>query len=915
MNTLKDFFISYNKADRQWAEWIAWTLEEEGYSVVIQAWDFRPGGNFVLEMQQAAVGTQKTIAVLSEDYLKAEYTQPEWAAAFAQDPQGKNRTLIPIRVRKCSPTGLLAPIIWADLVDLSEDEAQETLLKSLQERAKPLQKTAFPGVQDRVISEKAISEKAIFPEQIQTPWMVPYERNPHFTGREDVLQQLEAALLQNNTAALTQPQAIRGLGGIGKTQTAVEYAYRHRHDYNAVFWVRAELQEELIAGFTAIAQVLQLPQKDETDQTLIVAAVKAWLKAHSGWLLIVDNADDLTVVRDFLPEGAQGHVLLTTRAAATGQLAQAVTLKKMEPEEGALFLLRRAKRIANDGTWDTATEVDQEVALVDQEVALEIAKEMDGLPLALDQAGAFVEEMQRSLAEYLALYRQEKAKLLAERGELALDRASVTVTFRLAFAKVEARSSAAAALLRICAFLAPDDIPEAIFTNGASVLAEPLGSVAANALDFAKTVGEAGRFSLIERNSSTQVLNIHRLVQEVIRAEMEPEERRAGLEQAILAVNQVFPSVEFKNWPLCERLLPHVIALADLEKTDGCEREETGLLFNQVGCYLVERGQYVAAERFCCRSLSIWEQQLGKDHPGVAKSLNNLAELYRVQGRYSEAEPLLVRSLSIREQQLGKDHPDVAQSLNNLAALYYSQGRYSEAESLKLRCLEIEKKTLGENHPQFATSLNNLAALYRVQGRYSEAEPLLVRSLSIQEQQLAKDHPDIAQSLNNLAALYYSQGCYSEAEPLFVRSLSIQEQQLGKDHPDVATSLNNLAELYYSQGRYSEAEPLYARSLSIQEQQLGKDHPDIAQSLNNLAALYYSQGCYSEAEPLFVECIRILQQLSERSGFEHPNLRAVEQNFWGFIAQVLQEGQQSILSHHPLTQAAIAQLQKAQASG
>lgn len=230
MTPQKDFFISYNKADRQWAEWIAWTLEESGYSVVIQAWDFRPGGNFVLEMQKAAVGTQKTIAVLSEDYLKAEYTQSEWAAAFAQDPQGKNRTLIPIRVRKCSPTGLLTPIIWADLVDLSEKEAQETLLNSLQERAKPLQKTAFPGSPNH-----AVSAKVIFPEHIQTPWMVPYTRNPQFTGREDVLKQLETTLLQSNSAALTQPQAIRGLGGIGKTQTAVEYVYRHRNAYSAVF--------------------------------------------------------------------------------------------------------------------------------------------------------------------------------------------------------------------------------------------------------------------------------------------------------------------------------------------------------------------------------------------------------------------------------------------------------------------------------------------------------------------------------------------------------------------------------------------------------------------------------------------------------------------------------------------------------
>jgi NB-ARC domain len=373
--------------------------------------------------------------------------------------------------------------------------------------------------------------------------MVPYPRNPQFTGREDVLTQLETALLQGNTAALTQPQAIRGLGGIGKTQTAVEYAYRHRNAYTAVFWVKAELREELMTGFGEIAKVLQLPQQDEPDQSLIIAAVKEWFKTHERWLLIVDNADDLTVAREFLPSSAQGHVLLTTRAAATGQIAQAVELKKMSHHDGALFLLRRAKRIANQGEWHGATEADQRVAL-------EIAQEMDGLPLALDQAGAFIEEMMLSLAEYLNLYRQEGAKLLAERGELATDdHPSVTVTFRLAFAKVQERSPAAADLLRVCAFLAPDDIPEDIFTAGASVLAEPLRTVATSALDFAKAVREAGRFSLIERNSSTQTLNIHRLVQEVLRDEMETATRHDWLEQAILVVNQIFPSVEF-NWTL-----------------------------------------------------------------------------------------------------------------------------------------------------------------------------------------------------------------------------------------------------------------------------------------------------------------------------------------------------------------------------
>jgi tetratricopeptide (TPR) repeat protein len=776
--------------------------------------------------------------------------------------------------------------------------------------------------------------------------MVPYNQNPQFTGREDVLEQLEVALSQGNSAALTQPQAIRGLGGIGKTQTAVEYAYRHCKDYDAVFWVRAELQEELISGFVEIAKVLQLPEKDAQDQTLIVAAVKKWLNTHEHWLLILDNADNLTIARDFLPSGPQGHVLLTTRESATGQIAQAVELKKMSHHDGALFLLRRSKLIANQSEWEAATESDQQVAL-------EIAKEMDGLPLALDQAGAFVEEMMLSLTEYLNLYRQEGAKLLAERGELASDdHPSVTVTFRLAFTKVEERSPTAADLLRVCAFLAPDNIPEEIFTESASVLSEPLGTVTENALNFAKTVREAGRFSLIERNRNTQTLSIHRLVQEVLKAEMEPNMRQDCLLQTIVAVDQAFPNPEFENWMLCESLLPHVVMLLTFEDIESYGLMVLNTLFSRTGLYLRQRGQYTSAETFLARSLLICEQYFGSNSFAVARDSSNLAAVYSSQGRYEEAELLLVRSLNVEEEQLdqndyyliatcfnnlaevyriqghygaakslyirsismteklfGPEYLNLATILNNLALNYESQGIYGEAESSYIRSLSILEKQLSPEHPRIADILSNLAALYYIQERYGESEMFQKRALKIMEQQLGSNHHLVAFSLNNLGSLYMSQGHHAEAETLFERSLSIREQQLGSNHPEVATSLNNLGSLYMSQGHHAEAETLFERSLSIREQQLGSTHPDVAGSFINLAELYKSQGRYTKAELFYLKGLKIWAQLIESQEFVHPNLQTGLQNFYGFVAQIIQEGRQAELSDHPTTQAFLEQLQ------
>jgi tetratricopeptide (TPR) repeat protein len=347
----------------------------------------------------------------------------------------------------------------------------------------------------------------------------------------------------------------------------------------------------------------------------------------------------------------------------------------------------------------------------------------------------------------------------------------------------------------------------------------------------------------------------------------------------------------------------YVRLLSIWEHQLGEDHPDVAYSLNNLAQLYKSQGKYSEAEHLFMRSLSISKCQLGEEHPYIVSSLHNLAELYNDQGKYSEAEPLYVRLLSIRERQLGEDHPDVAYSLSGLAVLYKLQGKYSEAEPLFVRSLSIRERQLGEDHPDVATSLNNLAEFYYSQEKYSEAEHLHVRSLEIRERKLGEDHPDVATSLNNLAALYYSQGKYSEAESLFVRSLSIRKRQLGEDHPDVANSLNNLAELYKSQRKYSEAEPLFVRSLSIRERQLGKDHPDVANSLNNLAGLYYSQGKYSEAEPLYRRSLEIRERQLEA---DHPNVAESLNNLAG-----LYESQGKYSEAEPLYLRAIQILEKA----
>ncbi len=322
------------------------------------------------------------------------------------------------------------------------------------------------------------------------PFNVPHPHNPVFTGREELLGDLREVLSRDGPAALSQPQAMSGLGGIGKTQAAVEYACRYRDEYRAVLWSGAESRDALVSGFAAVARLLELPGSDEQDLAVVVEAAKRWLETHREWLLILDNVEDFTVLRNFIPSNSAGHLLLTTRLHATGTIARRVELLKMEPSEGSLFLLRRSKIIAAGAALEDASEADRGLAA-------EILKEVDGLPLALDQAGAFIDETPSSLAEYLELYRAGGATLRAKRGELAGDHDSVTVTFSLAFEQVSKKSAAAADLVRLCAFLAPDAIPEEVFREGAEHLGEDLGGAAAESLEFVDVVTVAGRFSLV----------------------------------------------------------------------------------------------------------------------------------------------------------------------------------------------------------------------------------------------------------------------------------------------------------------------------------------------------------------------------------------------------------------------------------
>ncbi|MEO6889829.1 MAG: tetratricopeptide repeat protein [Ktedonobacteraceae bacterium] len=557
-------------------------------------------------------------------------------------------------------------------------------------------------------------------------WQVPYQRNPFFTGCQDILEVLHTHLYAPRTATLARSYALHGLGGIGKTQLVVEYVYQHALEYDAIFWIVAESTKSISTSFLHIAKYLDLPEQQETDQQRLVAAMQRWLTSHSHWLLIWDNVEDLELLQHFLPLAPHGTILLTTRRQALGTMAHALELSPMAPEEGTLLLLRRAKLLP---VFASEKQLNQLAVTMPTEYAAaqELALIMGGLPLALDQAGAYIEETGCSILDYLQRYQHQQPRLLNRRGISAgAHPHSVTATFRFLSQRIEQDHPATADLLRLCSLLHPDAIPEEIFTKGAIHLGPLLAATGEDPLWLNEALAALGTYALLQRQPAEKMHSIHRLVQVVLQDMLEEAEKRIWAERVMLAVNAAFPHVEHDTWPQCERLLSQALLAAHYIERYQVISEDAGRLLHETACYLYERGRYSEAEPLFQQAIRIREQYLRSEHPQVIDSLNSLANLYREQSKYAEADPLYQRALHMCEHTLGSEHPETAEIMDGLARSREAQGNSEEARAWYAHALAIRVQALGAHHPKTLETHKRLIALLHTLGQHEKAAQLEV---------------------------------------------------------------------------------------------------------------------------------------------------------------------------------------------
>ncbi|KAN0078814.1 hypothetical protein V8E54_005327 [Elaphomyces granulatus] len=710
-----------------------------------------------------------------------------------------------------------------------------------------------------------------------------------FVAREEELTEIHRKLRRDGSRHIV---VLHGLGGIGKTQLTVAYAKRHKDNYSAIFWLNIKDEDSLKQSFAKVAkQILRehpsasrlssVDIKENIDE--VVDAVKAWLSLpnNTRWLMIYDNYDNPKLagntdpaavdIRKYLPESYQGSIIITTRSSEV-KISHHIQIKKLEDIRNNIKILSNKSR---------------QEGLLDDSDAVKLANELDGLPLALATAGAYVYQVAISSSDYL----RPGPELSSYEDRMLYS------TWQLSFDQVKQRNELSAKLLRLWAYFDNQDLWFELLRHSDSEDPDWIHELTEDELGFNGVVRVLSNHGLVEVDMSSQELiesrgySIHSCVHSwtiyLLNQEWDYDLARLALK---FVGSHVPEESANKRWLTQRRLLPHAV-LNGMVIADGMEGE-----LNNLGLLYADQGKLDEAEKMYQRALQEKEKAWGPDHTSTLDTVNDLGALYVDQGKLDEAEKMFQRALQGYEKAWGPDHTSTLDTVNNLGNLYADQGKLDEAEKMHQRALqgmekafgpghtstlrtgkldEAEKmyqqalqgyeKAYGPDHKSTLSTVNNLGALYADQGKLDDAEKMYQRALQGHEKALGPGHTSTLDTVNNLGALYANQGKLDEAEKMYRRPLQGYEKAWGSDHTSTLDTVNNLGNLYADQGKLDEAEKMYQRALQGYEKAWAPGHISMLNTVNNLGLLYADQGKLDEAEKMYQ---RALQGYEEALGLE-----------------------------------------------
>jgi tetratricopeptide (TPR) repeat protein len=836
-----DFFISHAGADRAWAEWVAWQLEAAGYTVELDVWDWTPGENFVTAMSDALDRADRVVALFSEAYFeRSRYTTEEWSAAL--------RRLVPVRVEDVPPErfpSVLRPLVFGDVFSVDADQARRVLLAAAQGPRRPDGEPEFPGRGRPGGPVRLGGSGPRLPGSIPRVWNLP-ARNPGFTGRDDLLVALRQALVAGDRAAV---QAVQGMGGVGKTQLAAEYAYRFAGAYGLAWWIDAEQPGLIGDQFAALGRELGCVEPGAGSEA-VRPAVLGELRERGGWLLVFDNAQGPADITGWLPGGG-GHVLITSREHKWAEIAAPVEVDVLARPESVTLLQSRVAGLSD-------ADADQ------------LAGQLGDLPLALAQAAGFMAETGMPAAQYCKLLGTQAGQLLAHGGPGSYPRSLAAATQLIADRLAE-DDPAAAELANLCAFLAPEPIPEDLFTSAASEVPGELAARAADPLAWRQTLAHLAGQALARVDQRGLVM--HRLTQAILRDRLSPGQAAAAraCSEAILAASSPGDPTDPVSWPGWARLMPHLLA-ADLGATDN-----PGL--RGVACsgnwYQQARGDARSSHDLAAHLYQQWRECLGGDDPSTLSIALNLASALQDMGRYAAAREL-DEDILARERRLhGADDRNTLNSANMLGIDLRNLGEYQAARELDEDTLARYRRVLGEDQPATLLSAGNLAIDLRNLGEHQAARDLDEDTLTRRRRVLGEDHPHTLLSANNLAISLRNLGERQTARELNEDTLTRRRRVLGEDHPHTLSSATNLAISLRDLGEHQAARDLDEGTLTRRRRVLGEDHPDTLLSATNLAIDLTNLGEHQAARDLDEDTLARYRRVL---GEDHPDTQRSANN-------------------------------------
>ncbi|WP_166682971.1 FxSxx-COOH system tetratricopeptide repeat protein [Streptomyces aquilus] len=838
------WFISHAGADRAWAEWAAWQLLDAGHEVELDCWDWGAGDSFIAKMN-SALERGRMLALYSPAYFDPErFTTLEWEAMLAM-----RERITPVRIAETAPPPVLRPLIAADLFGLHEQDAREVLLRAVKGPTRPDRAPSRPPGMLSRIGGTGPRLPGSLPRVRNLP-----ARNAAFTGRDSLLVHLREALAAEQRVAV---QALHGRGGVGKTQLALEYAYRFAGEYEYAWWIAAEdpaLIPGQLAGLAARMNVVSAgaPPADAVELLL------GELGAMSRWLLVFDNAEEPTALAPFLP-GGPGHVLITSRNPNWRARAVPVDVDTLTRTESVALLREQGARVS------------------DAEAG-RLARLLDDLPLALVQAAALLRRG-LSAADLEAELARSMREVLEE-GCPDDYPVSLAAQVRLTLTRLDTDQPAAAAVLTALALLAPEPFP---LTSCAGRLPEQTSPLLKEALP--SRLGAGGVVEAIARHSLARTQNgtvqLHRLTQAVVADQLTPPQRQDAVRHAEALLTAAYPGTpaDPRWWPAWEVLLPHALAV-----DPACLTTSWGRYVVLQACwYLMDRGQAHPARERLQRLYDTCLEQLGPDDDDTLRAAHNLARAYDDTQEHERARALDEETLARRRRLHGDHDPDTLNSARNLAVRLWSLGQHEEALILDEKTLEARRRVRGADHPETLRTATGLAVELADAGRVEEALALEEETLGVQRRVLGVEHPDTLVTASNLAVRLAGVGRVEEALALCEETLGVRRRVLGAEHPDTLATASNLANRLADVGRLEEAVTLCEETVGVQRRVLGPEHPDTLRTASNLAVRLAGVGRVEEALALGEETLGVQRRVL---GAEHPGTLLTASNLANRLADV-----------------------------